>query len=171
MLRITSSLRDAKPCNHQVHRPRPNQILGCNHVVDIKCSEDISAPSFKCPKLCESMLPCGHVCPGSCGRCNRKNERQQVITKHFICKKVCGRLFGTCNHRCPRYCHKDECGLCPLPCEVRCSHSKCTLKCFFKHVLHVWRSVLGTVSIKENAACLALPPANVSRAISDAPKL
>jgi len=107
----------------------PKQIPGCNHTVDIQCSEDVLAPSFKCPKPCESILPCGHLCPGSCGRCYRKDELQQVTTKHFICKKVCGRRFGTCNHPCPRPCHDDECGPCPLPCEVRCPHSKCTLKC------------------------------------------
>jgi hypothetical protein len=105
------------------------QVPECIHAVKIKCSEDILTPGFKYHNPCGSILPCGHQCSGSCGRCNSRNDLQEVATKHFRCKKVCGRLFGTCSHTCPRFCHEDVCGACSLPCEVRCSHSNCTLKC------------------------------------------
>lgn len=58
-----------------------------------------------------------------------RDEGEEVTTKHFKCQKVCGRRYGTCNHKCPKTCHQGDCGPCSRPCEVRCPHSKCNLQC------------------------------------------
>jgi hypothetical protein len=97
----------------------PKEVPGCKHVVGIKCFVDISKDTFKCPSPCETILSCGHVCPGTCGRCNSKDKDDQPVVVHLDCKKKCGRKFSTCNHNCPRFCHSGtDCGLCQGACEV-----------------------------------------------------
>ncbi|KAH8600108.1 hypothetical protein B0O99DRAFT_503550 [Bisporella sp. PMI_857] len=109
--------------------PVEKQVPGCNHVIKVSCSQDVSSPSFECPTACATNLPCGHRCPGTCGRCSGKDTILHP-TEHQKCTKVCGRRFGTCNHTCKRPCHDGtDCGPCFSPCEVRCSHSRCTLRC------------------------------------------
>ncbi|EZF12030.1 hypothetical protein H112_06949 [Trichophyton rubrum D6] len=104
-------------CNARVQKRVPK----CNHLVDVPCFRDVSI-AFLCPTKCEASLPCGHRCPGTCSKC--------YDSEHQECTKICGRRFGTCNHTCPRTCHDGtDCGPCLAPCEVRCSHSQCTLRC------------------------------------------
>jgi hypothetical protein len=97
----------------------PKDVPGCKHTVDINCSVDVSKETFKCPSPCTTILPCGHLCPGTCGHCNSKDQDGQLVVKHFDCTVKCGRKFSTCNHNCPRPCHDGtDCGLCQSPCEV-----------------------------------------------------
>ena len=106
------------------------KVSGCDHEVEVACSLDIGVDSFRCPTPCVTRLSCGHLCPGSCGKCDRQTNTDQLPVSHQKCRKVCGRRFGTCNHTCPRPCHDgNDCGPCLSPCEVRCQHSKCTLHC------------------------------------------
>lgn len=102
----------------------------CKHTVEVPCSRDVTSAYFSCPTACNATLACGHPCRGTCSRCHEKTTNDQPVVKHLPCAKICGRRFGTCNHTCPRPCHDGkECGPCQSPCEVRCPHSRCTLRC------------------------------------------
>lgn len=103
------------PC----HVPVSKQVPGCDHNIVVKCSQDVKMAGFRCPELCKSTLPCGHRCPGSCGRCYSKTLDNKSVVKHAKCTEKCHRKMGTCNHACDRYCHDGtDCGLCQKPCEV-----------------------------------------------------
>ena len=96
------------------------EVPGCGHLVNVSCIKDVAAATFKCPTPCDTMLACGHPCPGSCAQCHAKQSPNGAIVKqHQECSKVCGRPLSTCNHRCRMSCHKDrECGPCMSDCEV-----------------------------------------------------
>ena len=99
------------------------QIKDCKHTVETQCYHDVNLPAFSCPSACLAILPCGHQCSGTCGRCNRKDEENKRVVKHASCSKPCGRRFGTCNHNCRRLCHDGkDCGPCMSPCEVSNFH-------------------------------------------------
>jgi hypothetical protein len=118
------------------------KVPGCEHDVDIKCSVDVKKDGFECPKPCDTILPCGHLCPGSCGRCNTKDKVGNPNAKHLSCTKKCGRKFGTCNHNCTRQCHSGtDCGLCQTNCEVRCSI------CLPTQLLTTFRYVASTLAV------------------------
>ncbi|APA10158.1 hypothetical protein sscle_06g049280 [Sclerotinia sclerotiorum 1980 UF-70] len=105
------------------------KMSGCDHIIEVPCSQDITLPGFHCPAICGAKLPCAHACTSTCGKCTHQEGGKQV-TKHPSCTKTCNRPLSTCNHSCKLPCHEGkECGLCSAPCEVQCSHSKCTLKC------------------------------------------
>lgn len=113
-------------CDHPVQK----RVPGCAHTVELSCSVDVTAGYYRCPTPCEEVLPCGHTCSGTCGKCSSKTANGEPAPTHQVCQKVCGRPLGTCNHTCPRACHDGEdCGSCTAPCEVRCQHSQCTLPC------------------------------------------
>jgi hypothetical protein len=103
------------PCNVPVSK----QVPGCLHHITIKCSQDVTRAGFKCTTPCTLSLPCGHQCPGTCGRCNSKTVDDKPVAKHGPCVAKCQRKMGTCNHTCDRLCHDgSDCGLCQKPCEV-----------------------------------------------------
>jgi hypothetical protein len=118
--------KDDVPCHQTLDLSRIDcsvrvrkQVPGCNHIVEAPCSQDVTSLSFRCPTACGIDLACGHRCPGTCGRCYRKDADDQPVVKHASCPKVCGRLLGTCNHICRRLCHDGaDCGPCFAPCEV-----------------------------------------------------
>jgi hypothetical protein len=113
-------------CNNQVQK----MVAGCNHMVEVSCSVDVTLDLFRCPTPCAAILSCGHPCPGTCGQCNPKANTGELSPAHQKCRKVCGRRFGTCNHTCRKPCHDGkDCGPCNSPCGVRCQHSRCTLIC------------------------------------------
>lgn len=121
----------------------PKTVPGCNHTVEVKCCLDVASESFKCPTPCETILGCGHLCPGSCGGCKDKDPSGELSVKHLVCSKICGRRFGTCNHTCPRRCHDgQECGPCKSTCEVRFPmhksyHPSIATQPLLPHFLHV----------------------------------
>jgi hypothetical protein len=169
-------------CNVQVTK----QVPGCLHDVTVQCSRGVAKEDgFKCPTSCGTLLPCGHSCPGTCGRCNTTDAKGSPVVKHADCSKICGRKFGTCNHNCPRRCHDGtDCGLCHNPCEV------CYVCCIDLHLLinaryaastisvlsnamsrvhHVSSHVSGSANIRANAQCHAPLHATACLATSDVP--
>jgi hypothetical protein len=99
------------------------RVPDCGHVIQAQCWRDVASETFSCPVSCDANLPCGHRCPGSCGRCRKKGADNNLTSpsiEHRRCAKVCGRRFATCNHNCQKLCHDGiGCGLCLSPCEVR----------------------------------------------------
>ena len=94
-------------------------VPGCGHTVMVRCCQDVTAELYSCPTKCAEGLECGHQCPGTCGRCRGQGEEAVVTVTHQECNKVCGRPYGTCNHRCSKACHDgQECGTCTKKCEV-----------------------------------------------------
>lgn len=103
-------------CNVHVSK----QVPGCSHTVEVPSFQVVAAASFKCPTTCQTTLPCGHRCSGTCGKCNGKDTDENPISRHQKCSKICGRYSGTCNHSCRQACHDGtNCGLCLARCEVR----------------------------------------------------
>ncbi|KAF1915145.1 hypothetical protein BDU57DRAFT_576497 [Ampelomyces quisqualis] len=108
------------PCHIQV----PKQVPGCKHDIVVSCCQDVTHAFFRCPTPCKSPLPCGHACPGTCGRCNTKDRDQNSVVKHFACTEKCKKKMGTCRHNCDRLCHDgSDCGLCQKPCDACGMHS------------------------------------------------
>ena len=106
-------------------------ITGCNHTVKVCCYKLPLAANHPCNASCGAALECGHDCRRSCKECNTKSEDGQILnTDHGVCKNLCGRQYTTCSHACSETCHgENPCRLCVEPCEVRCSHSRCSKKC------------------------------------------
>jgi hypothetical protein len=161
--------RASIPCHVQVSK----QVPGCMHDVSVKCSQDVTKIGFWCTTSCKAPLPCGHPCPGSCGRCNRKAADGNPIVRHQTCSEKCGRKMGTCNHVCDRLCHDGtDCGLCPKLCEVgkqfccqvqmsntrsRYAASITNVRTSAMNLAHpVSRSASGPASTKAAAYCHAL---------------
>jgi len=102
-------------CSRQVEK----EVPGCGHIVAVPCHKDVTSGSFSCPTKCPELLPCGHPCPGTCGRCRMQDIDGTTRFQHQQCEKICNRPHGTCNHRCSRRCHDGkECGTCTKRCEV-----------------------------------------------------
>ncbi|KAI8964905.1 hypothetical protein F5Y11DRAFT_58985 [Daldinia sp. FL1419] len=113
-------------CQQRVSKTVP----GCGHTVDVPCHIDVSADSYRCGKLCLDPQPCGHNCQSACSQCKERKDGKIIKTVHPVCTQACGRAYTTCRHTCRQSCHGEaECPLCPAPCEVRCSHSKCSKQC------------------------------------------
>lgn len=102
----------------------------CKHKVKVRCFELPLAEDYPCDAPCGAALPCGHNCKRPCKDCNTRADGGIVNTRHGVCNIRCDRAYSTCSHRCISSCHGDTpCQLCVQPCEVRCSHSKCSKKC------------------------------------------
>ncbi|KAI0430798.1 hypothetical protein F5Y09DRAFT_330849 [Xylaria sp. FL1042] len=134
------------PCGHKVTKaycwqaqdpssiicqaPVPKTIPGCNHIVIIPCHVDVASPDYKCTALCGDPQPCGHSCRSKCHHCKDRKDGNVVAEHHEICRQICNRAYTTCRHGCQRPCHgQEKCPPCSYPCEVQCSHSKCSKQC------------------------------------------
>lgn len=125
-----------------------SRVPNCGHMVQIQCYQDVTADTFKCPEPCPAILPCGHQCPGTCGRCRRKELDGGYAVEHAKCWKICGRRFATCNHTCQKLCHDErDCGLCLSPCEVRSAK----LLLFATQSVHTFPKVCHESLIDEGA--------------------
>ena len=104
---------------------------GCKHTVKVRCYEVPLAANYPCNATCGAALGCGHDCKQICKSCNTRGEDGRISDiSHGICKTTCGRQYTTCSHACSEACHGNKpCPLCLEPCEVRCSHSRCSKKC------------------------------------------
>uniref|UniRef100_A0A8D1FXU5 RZ-type domain-containing protein n=1 Tax=Sus scrofa TaxID=9823 RepID=A0A8D1FXU5_PIG len=97
--------------------------LKCGHRQQVKCSS-VDGLKYdmpvKCTTKCDTILDCGHPCPGSCHSCfeGRFHER---------CQQPCKRLL-ICSHKCQEPCI-GECPPCQRTCQNRCVHSQCKKKC------------------------------------------
>jgi len=103
----------------------------CKHTVKVRCCEFPLAADHPCNATCGAALECGHDCKRICKNCNPRGEDGHISDiNHGICKTQCSRQYTTCSHACSEACHEDKpCRLCLEPCEVRCSHSRCSKKC------------------------------------------
>ena len=102
----------------------------CKHRVKIRCCDLPLQNDYPCPATCGAALACGHDCKHACKDCNPKADDQISQRAHGICTAQCSRPYTTCSHACLGTCHGDgPCPLCNQPCEVRCSHSRCSKKC------------------------------------------
>ncbi|KAI1366403.1 hypothetical protein F5Y08DRAFT_301101 [Xylaria arbuscula] len=134
------------PCGHRVTKAYcwqvqdPSSIIcqvrvgktvpGCNHTVTVACHTDVSSASYNCTSICGDPQPCGHSCRSQCHRCKERKDGSIIAQHHETCKQACSRAYTACRHTCVTPCHgKDNCPPCPRPCEVRCSHSKCSKQC------------------------------------------
>lgn len=105
-------------------------VPGCNHQVQVRCHEDITAANYRCPAVCGHHRPCGHSCPSACFQCITREGGIIKKENHGICQQKCGRNYSTCRHSCSKTCHGETaCPPCSEPCEVRCSHSRCSKPC------------------------------------------
>ena len=104
---------------------------GCNHTVQVRCHQLRLAHKSPCNATCGVALECGHNCQHPCKNCNIRDEDGHItMVNHGICKNKCGRQYTTCSHACTDTCHGEKpCRLCVEPCEVQCSHSRCSKKC------------------------------------------
>ena len=106
-------------------------VPGCKHAVKVRCYELPLASSHACKAKCGAALGCGHGCKRVCKDCKPRDKDGHIANiDHGICMSRCGRQYTTCSHACSEECHGDKpCRLCLEPCEVRCSHSRCSKKC------------------------------------------
>lgn len=113
-------------CREKTEKKVPH----CGHTVTVPCVMNVSDPSFQCKAECGKVLPCGHTCRGLCCKCNTREQGHIIETNHGICQQVCDRNFTTCPHTCQQLCHGEaKCGPCQRPCEIHCSHSRCSKLC------------------------------------------
>jgi len=118
---------EAVQCHVLVEAVMPD----CKHTVKVRCCEFPLAADHPCNATCGAALECGHDCKRICKNCNPRGEDGHISDiNHGICKTQCSRQYTTCSHACSEACHEDKpCRLCLEPCEVRCSHSRCSKKC------------------------------------------
>ncbi|XP_078367699.1 uncharacterized protein LOC144651634 isoform X2 [Oculina patagonica] len=94
------------------------KTLLCGHKIKMPCS--FSVDDVQCPMECETQLPCGHQCSGTCDDCHQRGS-------HELCQHPCGRLL-VCSHRCKAIC-SEPCPPCDRQCGRRCPHGKCQESC------------------------------------------
>jgi len=106
-------------------------VPDCKHAVKVRCYELPLASNHACNAKCGAALGCGHGCKRVCKDCKPRDKDGHIADiDHGICMTRCGRQYTTCSHACSEECHGDKpCQLCLEPCEVRCSHSRCSKKC------------------------------------------
>jgi len=93
--------------------------LSCGHYQQQLCST--KDESLICENECESLLACGHRCPGLCSECKEN-------AGHSACVAICGKE-QSCGHSCAAPCHRGTCPPCLLPCQRSCVHGKCLQVC------------------------------------------
>ncbi|KAI9551691.1 hypothetical protein GHT06_022027 [Daphnia sinensis] len=104
--------------------PKDVVLPGCNHRVQIPCSE--SPEQSVCPQPCDTRLDCGHQCTELC------HAKKDPNHEKYICRKACSRNKMDCreNHRCGKKCFED-CDLCIIKVNrtLPCGHSQIA-ECF-----------------------------------------
>ena len=104
---------------------------GCGHTVKVLCHQLPLTAEHRCSAPCGAALACGHDCKRACQACTKRDKDGNIVSvDHGVCNNPCGRSYTTCSHSCSGICHGERpCRLCVEPCEVRCSHSRCSKKC------------------------------------------
>ncbi|KAH9488057.1 NFX1-type zinc finger-containing protein 1 [Bulinus truncatus] len=124
-------------------------IWPCGHRSPIECSKLFSNIP-PCPKKCETILDCGHVCKGSCSDCLDGlihvacgEKCQKTLPCGHQCQGYCGSQCLPCAQKCPNQCGHgpcskgksgtqlcgSECPPCQEQCKYSCIHEKCPKKC------------------------------------------
>ena len=127
-----------KPCSIFVEKKLP-----CDHYAQLECSRP--PEKYYCKIKCNAELKCGHICKGTCGRCNQGRLHipcTEKCTRVLLCGHPCssencandcppckeqcpaGCVHGKCGHEC-----KDPCIKCAEPCKWNCCHYKCNKRC------------------------------------------
>ncbi|KAI0553283.1 hypothetical protein F4679DRAFT_571330 [Xylaria curta] len=105
-------------------------VPGCGHTVIVPCHVDVTVANYRCTSICGDHQPCGHACRSECHRCKDREDGAVTSEHHEVCRQPCNRNYTACHHTCQKPCHGQEtCPPCSNPCEVRCSHSKCSKQC------------------------------------------
>ncbi|KAL2862412.1 uncharacterized protein BJX67DRAFT_297384 [Aspergillus lucknowensis] len=105
------------------------EVPHCNHTVTVACHIDVASISYRCTRMCQAVLPCGHNCKRQCTACTKRTEEGPAVD-HGTCTQKCGRLYSACAHSCSAECHQGtSCPPCTSPCDVQCGHSRCPQKC------------------------------------------
>ena len=113
-------------CDKKVKKTVP----GCNHVVEEYCHVDVTIDTYSCHSVCGKAQNCGHPCRSPCFKCITKSSGGTISENHGLCSQPCDRNYNTCPHKCRTECHGDApCPPCDAPCEVACSHSRCSKLC------------------------------------------
>lgn len=118
-----------EPCVKKCVQLKNIQSLVCNHTVNVPCflADNTGELLYSkidfmnCAELCQEVLPCGHVCKGTCGSCSQGRL-------HIACNEPCRRTL-ICGHKCSSICSRG-CPPCQKPCESKCVHATCPRKCF-----------------------------------------
>mgnify|MGYP002623820035 CR=1 FL=1 len=127
---------ESKPCFELVKKK-----LYCNHIQQISCS--IPDNEILCEEKCNTILPCGHQCSGTCGKClggTLHVKCKKPCEKNLICGHRCEEKCASkciCYKQCPNKCPHGECGDlccdicidCADPCEIKCPHRQCQNLC------------------------------------------
>eukprot|EP00796_Vickermania_ingenoplastis_P008275 gene8275-5794_t len=113
------------PCGH-------GGLCGCGKTHDKRCANghtfsvdcEKMFPGMVCPKPCQAVLPCKHVCPGTCGECAARETAlgcsDTATMVHRKCARACGKALP-CGHVCSDGCG-ERCGPCQSDCNFRCGH-------------------------------------------------
>ena len=113
-------------CDKKVKKTVP----GCNHVFEEYCHVDVTNDGYNCHHICGQIQNCSHTCQNRCFICTKKSGGEIMAQNHGTCNQPCGRKYTTCPHSCITPCHGEApCPPCAAPCEVACSHSRCSKLC------------------------------------------
>ena len=117
------------PCKLKCHENCEEQLCHerifyklklCNHINNIECYLSKDPLKIICQEPCLAKLPCGHICPGTCGRCLKG-------TLHIMCNQKClNKLI--CGHSCNQEC-SSEC-MCEEIYDKICLHKKNEENCY-----------------------------------------
>lgn len=124
--------QDCEGCKVKVKKIIPS----CGHVENVPCS--VNEDQWCCKAACNIILPCKHVCKGTCGNCKKQNVHEQCLEpckkrllcghiidakcsdeeKNLICKTPCnGKL--ECGHLCTGTCNDCQQGRLHIPCQSK----------------------------------------------------
>ena len=131
------SVKCATQCREKVLK-----LLPCGHNTMVSCYKD--PENARCPEECGTTLQCGHVCGGTCGKCQHGRLHvkcsikcgRKLVCGHncdYPCASICLPCTNSCNNfcshgRCPKKCY-ELCTPCTKPCDWQCPHYGCTKPC------------------------------------------
>ncbi|XP_019853691.1 PREDICTED: NFX1-type zinc finger-containing protein 1-like [Amphimedon queenslandica] len=101
------------------------KMLPCGHEAQTECFRRPDEYMTQCKIPCNVELACGHLCQGTCGRCNQGRL-------HIPCKakEKCTRIL-LCGHQCSSRNCASDCPPCQLKCPSSCIHRPCDHRCVF----------------------------------------
>lgn len=97
------------------------KMLPCGHEAQTECFRRPDEYMTQCGIPCNVELACGHLCKGTCGKCNQGRL-------HIPCKEKCTRIL-LCGHQCSSRNCASDCPPCQLKCPSSCIHGPCGHKC------------------------------------------
>ena len=131
------------PCGHKCYyKCHFGECPPCQEIIDKPCEcgktiikGAICSVSYKCTKICNKLLPCGHRCKELChsGSCLDLIEKRRAEMKAKgipnvpetgclqPCKKIRSSVVpGSCDHPCQHLCHPGTpCPMDPCPVQVK----------------------------------------------------